>query len=325
MQNLVTTFLGLQLENPLIVSSSGLTNSAEKIKKIEEAGAGAVILKSLFEEQINFETNQLLQTSDYPEATDYIGTYSRENSVDNYLELIGSASRATNIPVIASINCITDSDWKKFAGEIEEAGADALELNMYLLHTDQKYSSKTIEDKYYSIVKNVKKIVDIPILAKVGYHMTNMVRFTDKLHAAGAAGVTLFNRFYEPDIDIENMRFQAAPILSSPDDIRHSLRWVGIISSRVPTVEISASTGVHKGDGLVKLLLAGAQTVQVCSTLYKNGVEKIQDLLSFLNSWMGQKGFDNIDQFRRKMNISKIKDPAVYERAQFMKYFSSYE
>jgi len=325
MANLQTTYLGLSLKNPIIVSSSALTNSVEKIKNLEEKGAAAVVLKSLFEEQINHETSHLLQHKRYPEAADYILNYAKHNSLNEYLDLVKEAKEAVDIPVIASINCVSEKDWTSYAKEFEEAGADALELNIHIVVADRKTKSQDIEQKYIDILKKVKKKVNIPIVVKIGYHFTNIGRMVDRLNAYGAKGIVLFNRFYEPDIDIDNMKFTSAEIFSNPSDIRNSLRWVGILSDLVSNVEISASTGVHDGKAAIKMLLAGAQTVQVCSTLYKNGIDELLKIIQEISDWMDKKNYERIEDFRGIMSYRDIKDPLIYERAQFMKYFSSVE
>ncbi|MCF6241419.1 MAG: dihydroorotate dehydrogenase-like protein [Bacteroidales bacterium] len=323
MANLQTSYLGLKLKNPIIVSSSALTNSVEKIKKLEEKGAAAVVLKSLFEEQINYETSSLLQHKRYPEASDYILHYAKDNTLNEYLNLIKEAKASVSIPVIASINCVSEKDWTKYAADIEEAGADALELNIHIVVSNRDIKSKDIEQKYIDILKNVKEETDLPVAVKIGCHFTNIGRIVDRLNAYGAEGVVLFNRFYEPDIDINNLKFTSGEIFSNPSDIRHSLRWVGITSNLIPNIEISASTGVHDGEAAIKMLLAGAQSVQVCSTLYKHGIDELTKIIQGISDWMDNKNYEKIADFRGIMSYREIKDPAIYERAQFMKYFSS--
>lgn len=322
MINLKTNYMGLELKNPIIVSSSGLTSSINKIKKMEEFGAGAIVLKSLFEEQINYETGTLLEGNDYPEAEDYIRTYSKNNSVVEYINLIKEAKKAVSIPIIASINCISANDWTDFAKEIEEAGADAIELNIFILPSD-KEDSFSYEKRYFEIVKKVKEQTSLPIAVKIGSHFTNLIQFTEQLSAVGADAIVLFNRFYEPDIDIDNMKFCSAEIFSSPSDIRHSLRWVGLISGKLPKIQISASTGIHDAKGVAKQLLAGAITAQICSTLYNHSLEEIRTIISELEKWMIGKGYNSINDFRGKFSSEKQKDASIYQRSQFMKYFSS--
>jgi len=325
MRNLETSYMGLKLKNPIIVSSSGLTNSVEKIKLLEEKNAGAVVLKSLFEEQINFEAGDLLRYNDFPGAEDYILTYSKNNSVEEYLKLIREAKRAVSIPIIASINCVSAADWSQFAKRVEEAGADAIELNIYLFPNKKDISAEELENKYYAIVRKVKSLIKIPIAVKIGSNFTNLPAFVEQLAANGASAVVLFNRFYEPDIDIQEMKITSSEVFSNPTNIRNSLRWVGLISESVNGIQISASTGVHSGEAAIKQLLAGATTVQICSVIYKNGTSEINKILNDLTEWMTQKNFKTIKDFRGKMSSKSIANPSVYERAQFMKYFSNVE
>lgn len=323
MYNLEVSYLGLKLKNPLIVSSSGLTNSVEKIKKIEKSGAGAVVLKSLFEEQINYEAGSLILNHDYPEAEDYIKNYTKDHGVGEYLKLIEEAKDAVSIPVIASINCVTASDWVRFAKEIENAGADALELNVFSLPTDKNLEASEYEKVYFDLAHKIKSVTSLPVSMKIGNHFTNPVNLVYKLFTIGIKGVVLFNRFYEPDIDINKLNLTAADVFSTPSEIRQNLRWVAIISDKVNQIDISASTGVHSGEAIVKQLLAGAEAVQVCSVLYKNGVEYIDKMLDEVEDWMKQNNFKSIEEFRGKMSYKSIPDPMLYERSQFMKYFSS--
>ncbi len=324
MADISTEFVGLKLRNPLIVSSSGLTDAVEKIKGLERAGAGAVVLKSLFEEQILFEAGHLSASSDYPEADDYIRHYTRSNSVDKYLDLIEQASSAVTIPVIASINCVSASEWTDFAVKIEEAGASALELNVYFLPAGKDAGSQVYERLYLDIAEKIKRKINIPVVMKLGMHFTHLVNLVDLLYHRGVDGVVLFNRFYSPDINIKDLKMISAEVFSSPADLRYSLRWVAIVSAMVEQVHIAGSTGVHDGQALVKQILAGARAVQVCSAIYKHGPEIIQAMLDDLNTWMVQKDFTDLDAFRGHMNYKNLPEPQVYERSQFMKYFSSH-
>lgn len=328
MINLETNYLGLKLKNPIVVSSSGLTNSVEKIGKLVDAGAGAVVLKSLFEEQINHEISNSIQAGegfDYPEAVDYIKEYTKENNVNDYLTLIKDAKAAYDIPVIASINCFSRGNWVEFAKKMESAGADAIELNIYVLNTDKHSKAEDYENVYYDVLTSIKKEVNIPVVMKLGLYFCNIVRVVNMLAAQGASGVVLFNRFYEPDINIHKMHMTAAEVFSTSADLRRTLRWVAIISDKIHDVDVSASTGIHTGEDVIKVLLAGAASAQVCSAIYKGGPEVITGMLKELTSWMEEKGYDSIDSFKGVMNYGKIENPALYERSQFMKYFSSLE
>lgn len=320
MSQLETTYLGLKLKNPVIVGSSGLTNTIEKIKKIEEKGAGAIVLKSIFEEQIKFEAGKLSNGSASPEAWDYVNYYVKNNTLQEYLDLIRKAKEEVKIPIIASINCVTSKEWTGFAKSIEEAGADALEVNVFILPNDRNASAEHYENVYFDLAEKLKNTIKIPFAFKLGFHFSNLVGFVQKLNVPG---VVLFNRFYAPDIDIDNFKFTSSEVFSSPADIRNSLRWVGIISSKITKMDIAASTGVHDGKAVIKQLLAGASAVQICSTLYKNGIDHIENIIKDIENWMNKHGYKSIDEFKGKMSYNKIDDPLIYERSQFMKYFSN--
>lgn len=326
MTSLETKYMGLNLKNPIVVASSGLTNSQEKIKNLEYAGAGAIVLKSIFEEQINNEVSHLINRDPqnlYPEAEDYIWNYTRNNSITRHLSLLSEAKKGLSIPVIASINCLTSAEWTVFAKEFEDAGADALELNIFMVPTDRFKSSAEIEEMYLRVVAEVKKQVKIPVAVKIGFYFTNLVAMADRLMAHGASALVLFNRFYEPDINIEKMEIIPSEIFSSPSDIRRSLRWTGLISSQLPKVEIAASTGIHDGEAVIKQLLAGAQVAQVCSSIYINGISVIEKMLNDMRDFMWKNSFEKIEDFRGRLSYRTIPDPMLYERVQFMKYFST--
>lgn len=325
MANLVTTYLGMQLRNPIIVSSSGLTNSVEKIKNLEKNGAGAVVLKSLFEEQINYESGHLTISADNPEAADYLSVYTKENAVNEYLALISEAKKAVSIPVIASINCTSASEWTNFAGKIQEAGADALELNIYVLPINKNAQTVDYENIYFDIAGKIKKAIDKPVSIKLSSNFSNLLGIINRLSAANVNGVVLFNRFYEPDIDIDNFKIISSEVFSSPSDIRQSLRWIGIVYDKVPKIDLAASTGIHDGKAVIKQILAGAKVTQVCSTIYKNGPQQILNMLNELTAWMDKNGFKTLDQFRGIMSYKNNPNPKSYERSQFMKYFSKVE
>ena len=323
MINLSTSFAGLSLKSPIIVSSSGLTSSVDRIKKLAAAGAGAVVLKSLFEEQISYEIQNVSEGHDYPEAQDYIRTYARENSLGEYLSLVRQAKEAVDIPVIASINCVSAAEWTDFAGKIADAGADALELNIYFLPIRKDRDHRDYEKSYLDLVSTVKKKTVIPLIIKLGNGFSNITWMVDQLYKRGVAAVVLFNRFYAPDINTDDLSFGSAEVLSSPAELRNSLRWIGIVSSQVDQLDLAASTGVHSGMAVVKQILAGAKAVQVCSVLYRNGLDYIRDMTAEMKKWMEKNNYKSPDDFRGKMNYGSLKDPSVYERAQFMKFFSS--
>lgn len=326
MANLETTYLGLELKNPLVAASSGLTGSTGKIKDLEEAGIGAVVLKSVFEEQINNEITSLLrknpQNIAYPEAGDYIRNYIRDNTANKYLDLISGAKKSVGIPVIASVNCISASEWTTFAKDFENAGADALELNIFYVPVDCHEEPGEIEQLYTEVLSKVKSEVSIPVSVKIGLYHSNITAMVYKLKVNGAEGVVMFNRFYEPDIKLNTLELIPASVYSVPAESRHTLRWVGLVSSEVHEIDIAASTGIHDGQAVLKQLLAGAQVTQLCSALYIKGSGVISSFLSEITEFMKKWNFKRIEDFRGRLSYKKISDPLIYERSQFMKYFS---
>ena len=326
MRNLETKYLGLTLKNPLIVSSSGITSSVDKIKEAEKNGAGAIVIKSIFEEQINHEANSLQDIgNDYSEAFDYLQGYVSANSIDKHIQLIKDVKKAVSIPVIASINCFSDKQWSSFAKHLEEAGADALELNIYIMPNERGKSGNDIENEYFDIIKELVKNSNIPVSVKLTYQFTNMINITDRLKSIGVSGVVLFNRLYEPDIDIDKLEMTHAGVFSNSSDIRIPLRWTAIISDQTKGIDISTSTGIHDAKAFIKMILAGANTVQVCSVLYQKGISEIKNILNDVEQWMEQHHFNSLDEVRGIMSYKSIKDPAIYQRSQFMKYFSDFD
>ena len=328
MADLSTKYMGIQLRNPIIVGSSGLTNSVDKILEIEKAGAGAVVLKSLFEEQIQMQINKTVTQSEsiyaYPEAEDYISAYTEEKNVTDYLDLIRDCKSKVSIPVIASVNCVSSSEWVSFAGRIQDAGADALELNVFILPSDPKRSGEQNEHIYFEIAMAVIKEIDIPVSVKISYYFSGFAKTALKLSWTGIKGMVLFNRFFSPDIDIDKFEVTASNVFSTPQEISNSLRWTAMLSDRVHC-DIAASTGIHDGEGVVKLLLAGAKAVQIASTVYKNGTGVIPEMLTFLKNWMEKHDFKTTKDFIGKMSFKEAENPAAYERVQFMKHFAGIE
>lgn len=324
MANLSTSYLGLKLSSPLILSSSGLTDSIDKLKIAQDSGAGAAVLKSLFEEQINFQAGKLAESSDYPEAADYINYYTRSNSLETYLKLIKDAKSEVSIPVIPSINCVSSKEWIEFARNIEREGADALEINMFFMPVDKKLSPQDAEKVYFDLIEKLVSTLSIPVSIKLGQRFSNLLNLVDRFYNRGVKGVVLFNRFYEPDIDINSMSITPAAVFSSESDRRYVLRWIAMVDAFIKDIDLAATTGVHSGHDAVKYLLAGADAVQVASVLYSKGIEYVAEMNAAILSWMDDKGFSSVDSYRGKLNYKNIEDPEKYERAQFMKYFSSY-
>lgn len=325
MADLKTTFAGLTLKNPIIISSSGLTNSPEKNKKLEEAGAGAIVLKSLFEEQIMLEADQMMESVSHPTGGDYLVAALRQHKLSEYLYLITESKKQCRIPIIASINCYSDSEWITFAKEIEKAGADALEINILSLQTETDYEWGAFEMRHINILKHIKREVSIPIIMKLGNNLTNPVALISQLYANGAAAVVLFNRFYQPDINVDKMEQTAGPVLSNGSELPAALRWIGIAASEVPQIDYAASGGVHTPKDVVKTILAGASVVEICSIIYQNGNECIKPMLNYISTWMNDKGVEYISQFKGRLKVKDIKGINTFERTQFLRYYGTKE
>ncbi len=328
MANIETKYMGLTLCSPIIIGSSGLTNSIDNIKIFAEKGAGAVVLKSLFEEQIRFEIAHTAshdhEANYYPEAQDYIANYSRGHRVEEYLTMIRDAKKAVSIPIIASINCVSSDEWTTFAKKIENAGADALELNVFIMPSDPAHGAEENEKIYFKILEEVKKQIKIPVALKISYYFSGLAKMALKLSWAGAKGIVMFNRFYSPDINIDTMKVMATHVFSTPDEIFNSLRWVAMLSDKL-YCDICASTGVHDSAGMIKQLLAGAKAVQIVSTLYRNGFDRIVEMNNELRDWMDKHGFEKTEDFIGKMSYKKVENPGAYERVQFMRHFAGIE
>jgi dihydroorotate dehydrogenase (fumarate) len=324
MVDLSTQYLGMKLKNPVIAGSSGLTNSVKSIQELEKNGAAAVVLKSIFEEEIAFEYDDILKEASEEgvnlDQFDYYDFHIKGEKLDRYTTLLEESKKAVSIPVIASINCVYSYEWTSFAKQLQTAGADALELNMFFLPTEFGRTSEEKEKAYFQIIEKVQKEVTIPIALKISYYFSNLGPMIQRLSETGIAGLVLFNRFYSPDIDIDKMEIVSSNVFSSPSDLSISLRWIAIMAERV-NCDLAASTGVHDGEALIKQILAGADAVQVASTLYKNGKSRIAEMLKTLEEWMLDKGYGRLEDFRGKMSQAKSSDPAAYERVQFMKYF----
>lgn len=344
MTDLQTTYLGLKLKNPLIAGSCGLTNSVSNIKKIAEKGVGAIVIKSIFEEQINVDTEKVIKDEvggikmltqapdtmlsrrvhDYDEAYSYIYDFARRNTLDKYLSFIAEAKKAVDIPVIASINCVSNNNWHEFSKKIEEAGVDALELNIYILPSDWRRNSQDNENIYFDIIHEIKNYVNLPLSVKIGYYLSSLAQSVQKLSQTGIKGIVLFNRPYNPDFDIEKLELSHGSILSNETEFSQTLRWISILSGNV-SCDLSASTGVHTWDAFVKHLLAGAKSIQIASALYKEGLDIIPEILDKTTSWMQRHHYENIDSFRGKFSKSKMENPAAIERVQFMRLYSGIE
>lgn len=321
MIKLQTSFAGLQLSSPLILGSSGLTRGVERTRAFVEAGAGAVILKSLFEEQILMHTGHLLAQNEYPEAADYIASYTRMEAVDEYLELVRNAVTTLPVPVIASINCSTSEGWLDFAAQIRDAGAHALEINVMRLETDRFFDPQQAEERYLSIVRALRGL-GLPLIIKIGRQHSALPSLVDKLRAEGAAAVTLFNRSYQLDIDLEREQLVGGEVFSHAGDFNDTLRFTGLIRGLVPGIDLAASSGIYSWQELTKVLLVGADVAQMCTAAYKQGPSALRDALTGLGRWMMEHGYQDLEELRGRLSYASIPDPSLFERLQFMKYYS---
>ena len=319
-----TKYLGLDLKSPIIVGSCGLTADVDKMVEMEKAGAGAVVLKSVFEEQIIYDikrnTHVVAPTDNYGDSYEYIAAHVADDSLSKHFQMIRDAKKRLTIPVIGSINCFSYENWLTYAIKFQEAGCDALELNMAILPYETSLSADDVERTFSQIINTLRKSISIPVSIKVGTYFTDMAKQMQQLSWMGIQGVTMFNKSVQVDIDIEKETLQNASYLSNPEDLYNTLRWVAILSKKM-RCDISASTGVYTADDVVKMLLAGATTVQVVSSLYKNGIGTIAQLNQGLNAWMEKKGYNSLSQFRGKLAVQPNDKASVAMRTQFMKYF----
>lgn len=320
-----TKYLGIELKSPIVVGSCGLTSDIDKLAEMEAAGAGAVILKSIFEEQIIYDikrnTHVVAPTDSYGDSYEYIAQHVADDSLGRHFSLIREAKKRLSIPVIGSINCYSYENWLTYASKFQEAGCDAIELNMAILPYETSLSSDDVERTYSQIISTIRKSISIPVSIKVGTYFTDMAKQMQQLSWMGIQGVTLFNKSVEVDVDIESETLKNASYLSTPEQIYNTMRWIAILSKKM-RCDISASTGVFNSDDVVKMLLVGAGTVQVVSCLYKNGIGYLRELNNGLTAWMQGKGYENLQQFRGKLAVQPTDKASVAMRTQFMKYFA---
>lgn len=317
-----TRYLGLELRSPVIVGSSPYTADADHIRACARHGAGAVILKSIFEEQILRQSASLAYASDagMGDAGEYLSRYLDADYRNRFLRLVRDAA-ATNVPVIASINCVaSEPSWADYARSLAGEGAAALELNVFLLPTDRHTSSSELEDGYVEIVRQVVEAVPVPVSVKLPLRLTNILSVADRLLARGARGVVLFNRFFEPDIDIEEMVFTPSSPFSNAAELRNVLRSAALCTAAIPQLDLSVSTGIHDGPAAVKGLLCGARTVQLCTAIRNKGYEAIGTIDRFIDRWAARHGFDSIEAFRGRMSYGSANDDLL-QRVQYMQHF----
>ena len=325
MTSLKTKFATLELRNPIIISSCVLTYKPENNLAFEQAGAAAIVLKSLFEESIIRETDHLQEVGEHVEAADYMQGYLRAEHLREYIDVIRQSKHLCSIPIIASICCRSVGEWVAFAEAIEQAGADALELNVMGLATSRDYRDGDYEQRHIAILEAIRKRITIPIIVKLGANITNPVNVAERIKAYGANGVVFFNRPYQIDIDIEQMEYSSAKVVSQPSDLVNPLRWVGIASAAVQGISFALSGGVHSGAAVVKSLLAGATAVEVCSAIYRNGNGWIASALEFIEEWCRRHNYHNIEEFRAMMSAKDADNADSLERMQFMRYFGGWK
>ena len=321
--NLSTTYLGLKLAHPLMPGASPLTTDLDKVRRLEDAGAAAIVMHSLFEEQIAMEQAAALDHEDahdesFAEATSYFPRPAGYRlGPDDYLALIAKAKAAVKVPVIASLNGVTRGGWLSYAKQIQQAGADALELNTYYLPTDPTVTAEQVEGTAVEMVKEVKKNITIPVAVKLGPFYSSLPHFARRLEAAGVDGLVLFNRFYQPDIDVEELEARRTLQLSTSDELNLRLRWLAILSGRVRPA-LAVSGGVHTATDVVKAVMAGAHAVQVVSALLQKGPAHLRQLRDELSGWLEAHEYESLDQMRGSMNLTKSPNPAAYERANYV-------
>ncbi len=330
MIDLSTEYLGLKLRCPLVSSASPLAQEISNVRRLEDAGAAAIVLSSLFEEQLQLESLELDHrlsegTNSFAEALSFFPQASEFNlGPDEYLNHIQKAKSATAVPIIASLNGSTVGGWTAYARQIEQAGADALECNIYAIPTDPNLPGETVEQNYVDIVRAVKAAVSIPVAVKLSPFFSNMANMAKRLEAAGANGLVLFNRFYQPDIDLDELEIRPNVLLSTPQALRLPLTWIGILYGRLK-LDLAATSGVYGHEDVLKLLMVGANVTMFCSALFKHGIYHIREIERDLVRWMEEHEYESVAQMRGSMSQLKCSDPAAFERAQYMRAIKSYQ
>jgi dihydroorotate dehydrogenase (fumarate) len=328
--DLTTTYLGMTLSNPLVPSASPLSKSVDMAKELEDAGASAIIMYSLFEEAITAEEEGVArfvveQSTGFAEASDFLPDWQDYSTgLDQYLENLRQLKESLEVPIIASLNGVTPGGWLSHARRLEEAGADALELNVYYIAADIDQSGSEVEERYLELLRQLKAELQIPINMKLSPSFSSVGNMVRRLAGAGADGVALFNRFYQPDINIDSMRLQPSLHPSTSAEALLAMRWVAILYGRINHLSIGATGGIHTAEDAIKLLLAGADVVHLCSTLLKNGAPQIGRILTGIQDWMEEQGFESVDDFRGRVSALSIANPAELERANYVNILDSY-
>lgn len=330
MSDLSTTYLGLKLKNPLVASASPLSKKVDTVKQLEDAGVSAVVMYSLFEEQITHESHALdyflnRGTESYAEAMTYFPEMEDYNvGPDSYLKLVSEIKKSVGIPVIGSLNGVSNGGWVEYAKKIEQAGADALELNIYYIPTDVKIVSKELEDAQVELIANVKNQLNIPLAVKLSPYYTALPAYAQRLSNAGADGLVLFNRFYQPDIDTETLEVNPSLELSDSYDLRLPLRWVAILYGKIKA-DLALTSGVHNEKDVLKAMMAGANVVEITSEFLENGIDRAKEILEGLEKWMIEYEYKSIKQMQGSMSHKAVAEPAAFERANYMKALQSFD
>ena len=328
--DLTTTYMGLKLRTPLVPSASPLSDDISKIKKMEDAGAGAIVLYSLFEEQLllesrDVETGLAAGTDSFAEASSFFPKPDEFRlGPEEYLKHIRKAKDAVQIPIIASLNGCSMGGWTDYARQMEQAGADAIELNLYNIPTDMNQTSEQLEKTYLEIIKAVKGAVKVPVAVKLSPYFTNLASFAKRVDLAGANALVLFNRFYQPDIDLEALEVKPNVLLSTPQALRLPLRWIAILHGRIKA-SLAATSGIHSGQDVIKVLMAGADCAQICSALLKNGIDHLWAMDRGMREWMEKHEYSSVAQMKGSMSQIKCSNPSAFERAQYMKALATYK
>ena len=330
MVDLSTSYLGLQLKNPVVASASPISKKVEGIRSLEDAGASAVVMYSLFEEQITHESLALDHflnrgTDSFAEALTYFPDLDHYNlGPEEYLKLIAKAKESVEIPIIGSLNGVSTGGWIDYAKRIEQAGADALELNVYYIPTDIHLSSAEIEQNYVDLIKDVRSQIHIPVAVKLSPFFTGLPHLANQLVQAGANGLVLFNRFIQPDLDIETLEVVPNLVLSNSNELRLPLRWTAILYGRIQA-DLALTSGVHTAQDILKSMMAGASVTMLASTLLMHGVKRVENLLTDMQSWMETYEYTSIRQMKGSMSQQAVAEPAAFERANYMKALSSFD
>ena len=327
--DLRTKYMGMTLKSPLVVAASPLSKTLDGIKKIEDAGASAFVMYSIFEEQIEFEQKELYYhttagTEAFAEATSYFPNVEEYNlGPQEYLNHIRKAKETVDIPVIASLNGKTIGGWTNFAKQMQEAGADGIELNIYNIPTNMNMTGAEIENSYIEILKAVKSAVSIPVALKVSPFFSNFANMAKRFDDAGADALVLFNRFYQPDINLDELEVQPHIILSNPTDLRLPMRWIAILKGKI-LADFAATRGIHYGEDVIKMLLVGANVTMLCSTLLRYGIDHIKDIEEEVIEWMEEREYESVLQLQGSMSQMNVSDPSSFERAQYMRALNNY-